>query len=380
MILNFGILIYFKYAGFFVAEFAELFHFKNAFTFSKIILPVGVSFYTFQSLSYVIDVYRGKLKASDNFINTAAFVSFFPQLVAGPIERAPNLLLQIQKPRTFNEADAKEGLRYILWGLFKKMMVADNCAPIVEDIFDKHNDLSSPMLWYGAILFAVQIYCDFSAYSEIAIGSGKLLGIQFMQNFHFPYFATNIKEFWKRWHISLTTWFKDYIFIPLGGSRFTSIKTYRNVFIVFVLSGLWHGANYTFIAWGMYHAILYVLYISFFEKLAAYITRAFGLIITFVLVLIGWVFFRSENLTSAFSYIGEMFRWNNKIDISIDLKSLIGIFILIVVETYNRSKQFGLDLAHWQSQSLRWMAYTCLVIIVLAYGNFNEQKFIYFNF
>jgi alginate O-acetyltransferase complex protein AlgI len=393
LILNFGILIYFKYAGFFLdglTVVADTIGIDIGYTFGHILLPVGISFYTFQALSYVIDVYRGQLKASQNFVECAAFISFFPQLVAGPIERAPNLLKQIQQKRNFNLEDAKEGLRYILWGLFKKMMVADNCAGEVERIFAHHQEMNSPMLWWGITLFSVQIYCDFSGYSEIAIGCGKLLGVQFMQNFNFPYFATHIKAFWKRWHISLTTWFKDYVFIPLGGNRGSIMVTYKNVLIVFLLSGLWHGANYTFVVWGAYHALLYIGYVWLIEGQKWALPSWLSMFLTFILVLIGWVFFRSADMGAALQYLEGMFDWRFSTELnahghtyerfSVDAKIILGMTVMLGVEYLNKSKKFGLDIGHWDSMNFRWAVYIVLLLIVLTYGSFNEQTFIYFNF
>ncbi len=391
LVLNFSILIYFKYAGFFLAGLTSIAHscgIDIGYTFGHILLPVGISFYTFQALSYVIDVYRGQLKASENFVECAAFISFFPQLVAGPIERAPNLLKQIQKKRTFNLNEAKDGLRYILWGLFKKMMVADNCAVEVERIFSHHQEMGSPMLWWGVLLFSIQIYCDFSGYSEIAIGCGKLLGVQFMQNFNFPYFATNIKAFWKRWHISLTTWFKDYVFIPLGGSRNSELATYKNVLIVFLLSGLWHGANYTFVVWGAYHAILYIGYVWLIEGQKWTLPQWISIPLTFILVLVGWVFFRSPDMTAAVCYLEGMFDWrlnntpvgNGYEKFSVDVKILMGVTIMMGIEWMSKTKKYGLDIGHWTHQSYRWTFYLILLLILLTYGSFNEQTFIYFNF
>ncbi len=392
LLLNFAILIYFKYAGFFLeglTDVAEIMGLKIGFVFANIVLPVGISFYTFQSLSYVIDVYRGQLKASESFIECAAFISFFPQLVAGPIERAPNLLKQIQSKRTFDINEAKDGLRYILWGLFKKMMVADNCSAEVERIFAHAQDMSSPMLWLGVFLFSVQIYCDFSGYTDIAIGSGKLLGVNFMQNFNFPYFSHNIKVFWKRWHISLTSWFKDYVFIPLGGSQTNKFATYKNVLIVFLLSGLWHGANYTFIAWGAYHAMLYIAYVYFFEKNKIVLPKVIAIPMTFLSVLIGWVFFRSADLKSSIFYLKGMFLCNTTQGIlplskaayfTIDPKIILSILILFLVEWISRQKRFGLDIGQWSTSYIRWLVYFLLIFLIIVYGNFNEQAFIYFNF
>lgn len=382
--LNFGLLFFFKYFGLFedlIQKFGYFFNLQYSKSTLEIILPVGISFYTFQSISYVIDVYRGQLKASRNFVECAGFISFFPQLVAGPIERASNLLPQIQKARIFNADNAADGLRFILWGLFKKMMVADNCAPLVNDIFENHSHYNSPLLWFGACLFAVQIYCDFSGYSEIAIGCGKLLGVQFMTNFSYPYFSKNIKIFWQNWHISLSTWFKDYLFLPLGGSHGNKITTIRNVLIVFGLSGLWHGANYTFIVWGLYHATLYIAYIVFFEKITLKIPPIISLFITLVSVILGWVIFRSKDIAQAKSYITNMFSIPDNFDLHLDVKISFGILVLFVFEIWNRKRRFGLDIKSVvSSQSLRWILYTALILIWLTYANFNEITFIYFNF
>ena len=259
IVLNLLILGVFKYYDFFVTSFANLFlGGKTDGLLLKIILPVGISFYTFQALSYSIDVYRGKMEPTKDIIQFFAFVSFFPQLVAGPIERATNLLPQFDKPRRFDYDDAVDGMRQMLWGLFKKMVVADNCAFYVNQVFSDYSSYSGSTLLLAAVFFTFQIYCDFSGYSDIAIGVAKLFGIRLMRNFNVPYFSRDIAEFWRRWHISLTTWFRDYVYIPLGGSRVSSAKVIRNTFVIFLLSGLWHGANWTFIVWGAYHALLFL--------------------------------------------------------------------------------------------------------------------------
>ena len=268
-------------------------------------LPVGISFYTFQTMSYTIDIYKKKLKPTKDFISFASFVSFFPQLVAGPIERASNLLPQILKKREFKYEQGVQGLRLILWGMFKKVVIADSLAPMVDDIFSNYQDFGGGTLWLGAIYFAFQIYCDFSGYSDMAIGTSKLFGFELMSNFKFPYFSRNIGEFWRRWHISLSTWFRDYLYIPLGGSQEGKWKSIRNIFIIFLVSGFWHGANWTFIFWGLFHSILFLP--SFiFNTNRKYTTsiiaentiipspkELFQVGSTFILVTIGWVFFRS---------------------------------------------------------------------------------------
>ena len=323
VLFNLSVLGFFKYYNFFVDSWVDLFsslgyQIKSVWTLN-IILPVGISFYTFQTMSYTIDIYRKKLKPTKDFISFASFVSFFPQLVAGPIERASNLLPQILKKRVFEYEQGIQGLRLILWGMFKKVVIADTLAPMVDNIFGNYQDLGGGVLWLGAVYFAFQIYCDFSGYSDIAIGTAKLFGFELMSNFRFPYFSRNIGEFWRRWHISLSTWFRDYLYIPLGGSQEGEWKSIRNIFIIFLVSGFWHGANWTFIFWGLFHSILFLP--SFiFKTNRKYTTSIIAentllpsakefiqVITTFTLVTIGWVFFRSETITDAFSYLNLMF-------------------------------------------------------------------------
>jgi D-alanyl-lipoteichoic acid acyltransferase DltB (MBOAT superfamily) len=261
IIVNIGILGFFKYCNFFIDNFVAAFSLlgtKPNITSLNIILPIGISFYTFQTMSYTIDVYKRKLEPTKDFISFAAFVSFFPLLVAGPIERATHLLPQFYRKRIFDYANAVNGMRQILWGLFKKMVVADNCATYVNIIFKNYDNYSGSTLVLAAIFFAFQIYCDFSGYSDIAIGTARLFGFNATRNFNFPYFSRDIAEFWRRWHISLTTWFRDYVYIPLGGSRVSKAKIVRNTFVIFLVSGFWHGANWTFIAWGALHAVLFL--------------------------------------------------------------------------------------------------------------------------
>ena len=322
VLFNLSVLGFFKYYNFFVDSWVDLFsslgyQIKSVWTLN-IILPVGISFYTFQTMSYTIDIYRKKLKPTKDFISFASFVSFFPQLVAGPIERASNLLPQILKKRVFEYEQGIQGLRLILWGMFKKVVIADTLAPMVDNIFGNYQDLGGGVLWLGAVYFAFQIYCDFSGYSDIAIGTAKLFGFELMSNFRFPYFSRNIGEFWRRWHISLSTWFRDYLYIPLGGSQEGEWKSIRNIFIIFLVSGFWHGANWTFVFWGLFHSILFLP--SFiFKTNRKYTTSIIAentllpspkefiqVITTFTLVTIGWVFFRSETITDAFSYLNQM--------------------------------------------------------------------------
>ncbi|NNK81360.1 MAG: MBOAT family protein, partial [Flavobacteriales bacterium] len=318
--MNLGFLGFFKYYNFFAESFADAFTlFGSHLEVSRlnIILPVGISFYTFQTLSYTIDIYRRKLQPTNRVLSFFAFVSFFPQLVAGPIERASNLLPQFLNNREFDYRKAKDALRQILWGLFKKIVIADNCAVIVNEIFIDYSSQPASMLILGALLFAFQIYGDFSGYSDIAIGTARLFGFNLMQNFAFPYFSRDIAEFWRRWHISLSTWFRDYLYIPLGGSRGSTLIKVRNVLIIFLVSGFWHGANWTFIAWGGINA-LYFLPVLLTKRnrkntdtvaqgrLLPSLTELFQMLITFVLTLIAWIFFRADSVSIAFQYIETM--------------------------------------------------------------------------
>ena len=321
MVFNLGLLVFFKYFNFFAESWVEAFNSLgyelDPWTVS-VILPVGISFYTFQTMSYSIDIYKGKLEPTKDFIGFAAFVSFFPQLVAGPIERATNLLPQILKKRTFDQEDAINGSRLILWGMFKKVVIADQLALSVNEIFANHHDYSSGTLILGAIYFALQIYCDFSGYSDIAIGTARLFGIKLMKNFDFPYFSRSIGEFWRRWHISLSTWFRDYLYIPLGGSRVDKPKAIRNVFIVFLVSGFWHGANWTFIIWGAIHALLFIPSFITGRNRKEYEWRSENLFSLnnfknvcrvawiFSVVTFAWIFFRAESLESCF----KLHKWD----------------------------------------------------------------------
>lgn len=308
---NLGFLAFFKYFNFFIDSWIHLLssvgYQVSSTTTLSIILPVGISFYTFQTLSYTIDVYQKNLKPSKSFINFATFVALFPQLVAGPIERAKNLLPQIEQSRVFSKETVKQGLSLIIWGLFKKVVVADSLAPLVDKIFLDPSLYNGGTLLLGLFYFTFQIYCDFSGYSDIAIGTAKCFGFSFKSNFNYPYFAKNITEFWRRWHISLSSWFRDYIFIPLGGSKVSSIKFIRNILVVFLVSGLWHGSNWTFVFWGLTHALIY--FVTRFFKLFPdqfeyknYVTAS----LTFILVMLAWVFFRSPSISFAFEYLFDL--------------------------------------------------------------------------
>jgi alginate O-acetyltransferase complex protein AlgI len=390
ILFNLGVLGFFKYYNFFVDSWIDSlssigFEIKSAWTL-KIILPVGISFYTFQTMSYTIDIFRKQLKPTKDFISFASFVSFFPQLVAGPIERATNLLPQVLKKRKFKYDQGVQGLRLILWGVFKKVVIADSLAPIVDDIFSNYQNFDGGTLWLGAIYFSFQIYCDFSGYSDIAIGTSKLFGFELMSNFKFPYFSRNIGEFWRRWHISLSSWFRDYLYIPLGGSKQGKLVSLRNIFIIFLVSGFWHGANWTFIVWGLFHAILFIpsFLLKTNRKYMSSIKRKDGIIpalneytqivITYTIVTLGWVFFRSETIEDSFIYIYKMF------EPTIGFKGLnktpILIFFLFLEwkikederKIYNEFKPAIKKIIDF-------------IIIYLIISNFNNnQDFIYFNF
>jgi len=394
--VNLGFLAIFKYYNFFVDSFADLlstFGIKGNLTTLQVILPVGISFYTFHGLSYVIDIYYGRIKPERNFINYSVFVCFFPLLVAGPIERATHLLPQITRERTFDYTKAVDGLRQILWGLFKKIVIADNCASIVNPIFDNYHTQSSSNLLLGAILFAFQIYGDFSGYSDIALGTARLLGIELLRNFGFPYFSRDIAEFWRRWHISLTTWFRDYLYIPLGGSRGTKWQSVRNTFIIFLVSGLWHGANWTFIFWGAFHAALFMPLLIFGRNRLYTNTVAEGkflpsikeftqMLTTFSLVILGWIFFRSTSLKDAFGYIISLFSHSIFTMPTHKVSTLsVYIFSLMLFEWIQRERKHGLSQIESiiKLQPLRWGIYIFLIISIIQFGG-KSETFIYFQF
>jgi D-alanyl-lipoteichoic acid acyltransferase DltB (MBOAT superfamily) len=398
IIVNLGILGYFKYANFFIENFASAFTilgFEIKAKTLNIILPVGVSFYTFQSLSYIIDVYKRKLEATNNLLSFMAYVTFFPQLVAGPIERATHLLPQFYSKRHFNYSKAVDGMRQILWGLFKKVVIADNCAIIADLVFNNHQQFTGLPLVIGALFFAIQIYGDFSGYSDIAIGSARLFGFDLMKNFSFPYFSRDIAEFWRRWHISLSTWFKDYVYIPLGGSRGGRLMKVRNLLLIFLLSGFWHGANWTFLFWGMLNA-LFIIPLALSNKSRKHLdiiaagrywpnrNELIQVLLTFSLSSFAWIFFRSKSLKDAFEYIGGIFqRPGNFFSINLfhkykSIPFLVLIFFLI--EWLGRESEYGLqNVAKCKNKSLRWIIYYAIVIAVLFFGVSNQQ-FIYFQF
>lgn len=394
LITNLGFLVFFKYYNFFVESLSialeQIGISIDTFTLN-IVLPVGISFYTFQTISYTIDVYRKRLKPTKNIINFFAFVSFFPQLVAGPIERATNLLPQFEKKRFFSYQYASEGMRQILWGLFKKIVIADNCAKYVNQVFNNYEIYDGGSLIIAAILFAFQIYGDFSGYSDIAIGTSKLFGFRLMKNFNFPYFSRDISEFWRRWHISLSTWFKDYLYIPLGGSKNGKLKAIRNTFIIFTVSGFWHGANWTFIAWGIFNGIYYLplllanknrknIDIIAHNKFLPSLKEIISIIVTFFLTVLGWVFFRSNTLSDAFLFILNIFkRFEFSVPKIFPLKMFLFVFLLISIEWIQRQKEHGLDISD-RPIIIRWLIYMVITFITILFNSPNKYDFIYFQF
>lgn len=385
--INLLILGIFKYFNFFVDSFCDLFGLTNSITI-KVILPVGISFYTFQALSYSIDVYRKKIAATKDIVAFFAYVSFFPQLVAGPIERATNLLPQFERKRTFDYGEAADGMRRILWGLFKKMVVADNCAMFVNSTWSHYGDCSGSTLALAAILFSFQIYGDFSGYSDIAIGTARLFGIRLRENFINPYFSRNVAEFWKRWHISLNTWFVDYVYIPLGGSREGKWKTIRNTFAIFLLSGLWHGASWTYVSWGVFHAILFIILILL-GRTKAYRGNASWyelpqMLFTFTLVTFSRIFSRAPSIADAWHFMCGLMEWDTLRAIyrffyseSIRLSSW-PIVAMLLIEWLNRGANHGFDIRRMPN-ALRVIAYWVLVLAIVLFSGQN-QSFIYFQF
>ena len=411
LVLNLGVLGLFKYYDFFATSLNALMMslgLQADWPLLHLLLPVGISFYTFQALSYTIDVYRGDIRAERNWISFATYIAFFPQLVAGPIERAGKMLPQFAAPRSFSSEEAVKGCRQMLWGFVKKIVVADNCAPIVEQIFANPDAQGGSTLLYGTLLFAFQIYADFSGYSDIAIGSARLFGLHLSDNFRNPYFATNIPDFWRRWHISLTSWFRDYVYIPLGGNRKGRGRTLANTVAVFSLSGLWHGANWTFVLWGFYHGLLFLPWcMGKVRKVASFgareqsserevrevrdvrkvrkvqevregqkgsplkLLKPLKLLTTFLLVCLGWVLFRAESITSA-----KVILWRivSQMDPSFlqQSKSIVVFAVLMLAAEW---WQLPLPRRRWQ----RWAIYYLLIGLMLWKATASTQ-FIYFQF
>ena len=395
IVVNLGFLGIFKYYNFFAASFADALSFagiKASFWTLQVILPVGISFYTFHGLSYVIDIYKNKIKPERNFIDYSVFVSFLPLLVAGPIERATHLLPQIQQKRAFDYSKAIDGLRQILWGLFKKIVIADSCAEYANMIFNNSGNYHGSTLILGAIFFAFQIYCDFSGYSDIAIGTARIFGIELLRNFAFPYFSRDIAEFWRRWHISLSTWFRDYLYIPLGGSKGGTWMKVRNTFIIFLVSGFWHGANWTFIVWGLLNAIYIMpsillntnranLNIVAMGKYFPSAKELLSMIVTFSVTVFAWIFFRAENISHAFKYISKIFSFSTLSKPEIFPKILLLLIAgFIIIEWLGREHQYALARIGFRWPKLiRWGFYYIIILAMFKFAG-SQQQFIYFQF
>ncbi len=399
--INIGILGFFKYFNFFSENIRLLFtqfgYELDWFTLD-VLLPVGISFYTFQAISYSLDVYRGNTQPTSDLIAFLAFVSFFPQLVAGPIERSTSLLPQFLRSRHFDYTQAVDGMRQMLWGFFKKLVIADNCAYIVNMIYANYEMSNAWSLIAGGIFFAFQIYGDFSGYSDIAIGCARLFGINLNRNFNYPYFSVSVADFWRRWHISLNTFFRDYVYIPLGGNRVSPARRVLNVMIVFTLSGLWHGANWTFILWGVYWGLLFIpgvlrkrnalIPASSPSVISSGFTKFAGIISTFILVDIGLILFRSDTLADAFHYYAGIISPNiiefpNFAALGIGnivlYSTALFIILFMAVEWRQRDRQYALDLSGMRCTALRWGIYLSLLLVMSIFAGAQAQ-FIYFQF
>lgn len=390
MIFNLGLLGVFKYYNFFMENFMEIANSVGLHTnpiLLKIALPVGISFYTFQTMSYTIDIYRKQLEPTKDFIAFAAFVGYFPQLVAGPIERASNLLPQMSKRRYFDYQKAVDGMRQALWGFFKKVVIADAVAPLVDQAFGDPSGFSAIALITGALLFSIQIYCDFSGYSDIAIGISKIFGIDLMQNFRTPYFSRDIAEFWRRWHISLSTWFRDYLYIPLGGSRGSTALKVRNTFAIFIVSGFWHGANWTFIIWGLINALLFLPLLLAKRNRSNLndpeISDLHRILLTFSITTIAWIFFRADSLSHATDYLQNIAIWNSGKSLSIKPTLVVYITLLFLGDWIGRKHDFSLNILTEgvlsKSPLMRLTLYLSLAYLILLYIG-GQQNFIYFQF
>lgn len=395
LFINLGFLGIFKYYNFFVQSFADglsLVGVQANFWFLDLILPVGISFYTFHGISYIVDIYRDKISPERNFINYSVFVSFFPLLVAGPIERATHLLPQIRSKRIFSSQQFNDGLRQILWGLFKKVVIADNCGVFVDEIFNHSGEHSGSTLALGAILFSFQLYGDFSGYSDIALGTARLFGIELLRNFSFPYFSRDIAEFWRRWHMSLTTWFKDYVYIPLGGSKASKWLNVRNVFIIFLLSGIWHGASWKFVCWAMINALYFLplllsnnnrkhLEIVAYDRMFPTIKEVWQMVATFLLTVFSRIFFRAEDVHHAFAFIKQMFTESLfTIPEIIPTRVLLLIAIFMAIEWSGRRN--GYAIAHTfdkAPKAIQWSFYYVIIFAIFYFSN-SGQQFIYFQF
>jgi len=402
IINNLGILAVFKYYNFFALQTQQFLDNLGLHTnpvLLQLALPIGISFYTFHGMSYVFDIYRGQQKPVSNFVEYAVFVSFFPLLVAGPIERANHLLPQVQRKRTFDYTQAVEGCRLILWGMFKKVVIADSLAATVDEIFQRYPEQNGASLLLGAIAFSFQIYGDFSGYSDIALGTAKLFGFELLSNFRFPYFSRSIAEFWRRWHISLSSWFRDYLYIPLGGSKEGKLKAVRNTLIIFLVSGFWHGASWTFIVWGAIHAFGFLpsLLLNTNRKFSAdvvaqhsslpSIKEFFQMLATFLFVSFAWIFFRADHLKMAIGYLSQMFgSFANSpqqfLQVPYGISVLMYILPLVLIDWWLRRDERKLRII--PQVFLRYLVYVLVLLSVLTFLHLfsSNQKidFIYFQF
>ena len=397
--INLGFLGVFKYYNFFADSFSEalaMLGLNASFSTLNVILPVGISFYTFHGLSYVFDLYHNRIEPERNFVVYSVFVSFFPLLVAGPIERATHLLPQIRKERVFNYAQSVDGLKQILWGLFKKMVIADNCAQFANMAFNHSADYGGSTLLLGVVFFTFQIYGDFSGYSDMALGIAKLFGIDLLRNFAYPFFSRDVAEYWRRWHISLSSWFRDYVYIPLGGSKGSLLKKIRNILIIFLVSGFWHGANWTYVVWGLLNG-LYILPSVIFNtnrnnleivakgKHLPTLKEFFNIIITFGLTVFGFIFFRSATMSQAIQYCKTVFSRSlfTRPEFE-DTKQLMTLGCLIILfmtmEWWGREQQYAIaKLGVSVKKPIRWAMYYTIILTILYFAG-SKQQFIYFQF
>lgn len=393
LLANIGILFYFKYYNF-LCENLQLvidkFNPDWIIPEHHYLLPVGISFYTFQTLSYTIDIYQKKLQPESNFARFALYVSFFPQLVAGPIERAANLLPQLREKHFFEYNRVRSGLLLILWGMFKKVVVADRFALYVDTVYNSPTKFTGLATILASIFFSFQIYCDFSGYSDIAIGSARVLGYDLMENFKGPYFSKSIREFWQRWHISLSTWFRDYLYIPLGGNRGGKFSTYKNLLIVFLITGIWHGANWTFIAWGMFHGFFLIIERLGLKDILNKIPTIFQVAYVFIISTVGWVFFRADNIENALVILQQMtlFSADNFFNIyalSAAVQTFefnLALFFLMIIwgVHYLENKYNICDFIISFPKLVRWMIYTLLTLTIFNFGSVADVPFVYFQF
>jgi len=389
LVINFSILLFFKYFDFInesVFSLLEMAGIRWTVPNLDVLMPVGISFYTFQAVGYSIDVYRGTIKVERNFFTYALFVSFFPQLVAGPIERAKNLLPQFHEEHRFDSYEAIEGLKQMLWGFFMKLCVADMISEYVDVVYDNVGHHNGTSLIVATLFFTFQIYCDFSGYSLIAIGAARVMGFRLMENFHRPYYSLNIKEFWKRWHISLSSWFKDYLYIPLGGNRVKYPRHLLNLMITFLVSGIWHGAVWTFVVWGGLHGMYQVIgniwckYVHKHEYKTSF-SRVIGTVFCFMLVSFAWIFFRANDVTEAFTIVGKIFTDHGApfVDKSVFVYGFTALFILIFKDTKDEFK-WKVNFMHSKHTVVRYISTAALVVYVLLFGSFANGQFIYFQF